>query len=498
MSLRITYAGSIQFITLFATLFTGLAFVTIITRNLTVEEFGLWQILGTSAGLAILPLSPIYYWTLRFISRGEDVGKTALYSSIVSLPLIIGLYLVLMTVVETTLTGILFFAVIFTVQIPFLVIFESLKGVIQGSRPQFMGYASIPFEIGKVIAAYYLVIIHGMGLMGAIISLAAAHSIQVLVMAYGARDRLRGKFQLNILRSWMHASWIPILGTLASRLWLIDALIISIIIGSTMVAGLFQAARTFVAIVSYSEIFLRVMYPKLMRDRIASDVSLSVKLQTMIQVPLAVGAFVLAEPLLGLLNIDYVVSATLLRVLVLVIIIEGFEHVMDFVLIGAERSDVDIKNLKFSKLKGSWLVKLPLLDLAKTIIYLAILIPTIFFVNLQGASEITLALYWGIIFGITVVPFTVIKIIAARKVLPHHIPLYEMSKYALSGVFMAIFLYYYTSTYLWVDFTLLGTLFYLVVPGITSLAIYAAFVYILDPYFRSLIHIVIDKIGRSE
>ena len=187
MSLRIAYAGSIQIITQFATLFTGLAFVIIITRNLSVEEFGLWQVLGNTIGLAVIPIFPIGYWALRNISRGEDVGKTAVYSGIISIPIIILGYIILLTFASTIFEAgfnspILYLAVIAMVQIPFLVLIEPFKSIIRGTRPQFIGYSSLGFEIAKVSVAYYLVHINSLSLIGAIISLAAAQLIQVLIM----------------------------------------------------------------------------------------------------------------------------------------------------------------------------------------------------------------------------------------------------------------------------------------------------------------------------
>ena len=67
--LRIAYAGSIQIISQFSSLFTGLLFVIIVTRNLTVAEFGLWQVLGSVLGLALLPVAPINYWNVRQVAR---------------------------------------------------------------------------------------------------------------------------------------------------------------------------------------------------------------------------------------------------------------------------------------------------------------------------------------------------------------------------------------------------------------------------------------------
>ena len=77
MTLRIAYAGIIQIIAQSLTLITGLIFVAIVTRNITVEEFGLWQTLGSFVGVLLLPLAPLNYWTLRYSARGDEVGKTS-------------------------------------------------------------------------------------------------------------------------------------------------------------------------------------------------------------------------------------------------------------------------------------------------------------------------------------------------------------------------------------------------------------------------------------
>ena len=89
MSLRIAYAGIIQLIARFSTLITGLVFVTIVTRNLPTEDFGLWQVLGSSVALLLIPLAPLEYWTFRYASRGKNVEKTALIAALISIPFMV-------------------------------------------------------------------------------------------------------------------------------------------------------------------------------------------------------------------------------------------------------------------------------------------------------------------------------------------------------------------------------------------------------------------------
>ncbi len=500
MSLRIAYAGSIQIITQFATLFTGLAFVIIITRNLSVEEFGLWQVLGNTIGLAVIPIFPIGYWTLRNISRGEDVGKTAVYSGIISIPIIILGYIILLTFASTIFESgfsspILYLAVIAMVQIPFLVLIEPFKAIIRGTRPQFIGYSSLGFEIAKVSVAYYLVHINSLSLIGAIISLAAAQLIQVLIMYYGSYNRIRGKFQINVARSWISASWIPFFGFGVSRIFLFDSLIVSLLAGTTIIVGLYAACKTFTSIVRYSEIFQRILYPKLMKDKLSSDVSMTLKLQTLVQVPLAIGAFMLAEPLLGILKADYVQVANVLRLLIIVAIFEGIENAVQNVLIGSEDSDKDINNLKFKILRKTWLFKLPLIDVFKSLFYVGGL-AAIIFIFKNTTDNITLALYWGILYAGIVIPFTIVKYIAARSVMPFVFPKTQAIIYSIGGAIMVLFLQFYKNTFQWTQSGILETVIYIIPPGIISVGIYVIFVYIFEKDFRKLVQNLVKNISN--
>ena len=71
----------ISFIIGIISVFTGLIFTLIVTRQLSQEEFGTWALIGglTTYALILRPL--ISFWTVREIARGEQSGKTALVST---------------------------------------------------------------------------------------------------------------------------------------------------------------------------------------------------------------------------------------------------------------------------------------------------------------------------------------------------------------------------------------------------------------------------------
>ena len=74
--IRVTYSGLISLAIRLFSIITGLVFTLIVTRQLTIEEFGTW---GLISGIFIYALAvhPIVgYWATREIARGENSGKT--------------------------------------------------------------------------------------------------------------------------------------------------------------------------------------------------------------------------------------------------------------------------------------------------------------------------------------------------------------------------------------------------------------------------------------
>ena len=485
--LRIAYAGSVQIISQFSSLFTGLLFVTIVTRNLTVAEFGLWQVLGSVLGLALLPLAPIYYWNVRQVARNQDVGKTALLSGFIVLPFMLMIYFA----IAPTLSPEFFIVLLFSIQIPFFASVDVMRGTAQSSRPQILGYVAIVFEVGKVVSIFFLISFFNLGLAGAILSLVIAPAIQMGVIAYAIRDRIRGNFQFSVLKSWFRTSWIPFLTSAYGRIYYSDAILVAFVLSSTVLVGFFQAARTFYVIIGFSETFTRVLYPKLLRDRLGGDITLSLRLQTLFQVPLVVGTFALAEPLLAILNTEYVAAAFILRLLVVVAIIQSIERVMDFVLLGSESADAT--DLRFDKLKSSWLVKLPLVDIIKGITYL-----TLLFVALQvDTGIITLGIFWALVMITVFVPFTIYKVIVAKRQMSFNFPIRSMTKYTFAGIVMLSFLFLYRNSYPWVDTTLVGTLSYLIIPSFVSVALYGIITLAVDPFTRDLVRRVVKIVIKK-
>ena len=483
MTLRIAYAGIIQLIAQFSTLITGLIFVTMVTRNLSIDEFGLWQTLGSSVGLLLIPLAPLNYWTLRYSARGQDVAKTSLLSGLIAVPIFVIAYLVLALTASNSIDAILIYVLIYCIQIPALCIWEVVKPVARSYRPEYLGYATIALEIGKVAGAYYTITILNLGLVGAIISLAIGQFLQLAMVIYIIRPKLKGEFNSSIVKKWYKAAWIPISNISVSRLSISDSILVAIILGSTTVVGIFQASRVFALIVRYSEIFLRVLYPKLIRDNSKEDITLTFRLQSFVVVPLAVGALMLAEPLLGILGEQYSNAGMILRILTIVAVVEGIEFFMWNILTGLEKIDEDVNNLQFKKLKNSWLVRLPLIDLIKYAAYFPIL-GAIMYTTKGIENELTLSMYWAITLLLITIPITIYKITLAKRAMQFEFPKLSILRYIFSGIIMALFLYFYQQAIPLKGTSVGSIIVYILPPGFISVLIYSIIVLSIDSFIR--------------
>ena len=133
--IRVTYTGLISLISGIVSIVSSSVFLILLTRTLTVEQYGTWGLIG---GLIIYPiaLEPIVsYWSLREIARGNNSGKTAIFSS--GLLSIIGI-IVYITIVylfqqanDVDPTA-LIFAVI---MIPSIFLFNTMISITTGWKP---------------------------------------------------------------------------------------------------------------------------------------------------------------------------------------------------------------------------------------------------------------------------------------------------------------------------------------------------------------------------
>ena len=76
--IRPTYSGLISLIVTIITVVFGIIFTIIITRTLSAEEFGIWNLRMAMVFYITVAEPIISYWATREVARGIKSGKTAM------------------------------------------------------------------------------------------------------------------------------------------------------------------------------------------------------------------------------------------------------------------------------------------------------------------------------------------------------------------------------------------------------------------------------------
>ena len=97
--IRVAYTGFITFAIRIASIVTGLIFTLIVTRQLSVEEFGTWGLINGIIIYAIIIHPIVSYWSTRETARGGNTGKTAISTTGVFSSIGILIYLIVAYVV---------------------------------------------------------------------------------------------------------------------------------------------------------------------------------------------------------------------------------------------------------------------------------------------------------------------------------------------------------------------------------------------------------------
>ena len=113
--IRVAYTGFIAFAIRLVSIVTGLIFTLIVTRQLSVEEFGTWGLINGVIIYAVIIHPIVSYWSTRETARGEDTGKTAISTTSLFSLIGISVYIIIAYIVglqSDADVGLLLFAVI--------------------------------------------------------------------------------------------------------------------------------------------------------------------------------------------------------------------------------------------------------------------------------------------------------------------------------------------------------------------------------------------------
>jgi len=463
--IRLKYSGVVVFASHILSLATGLAFVLMITRNVSTEEFGIWGNISDIFNYFILLSGVIPFWATRFIAR-EHAGsaKTGFIANMFMSVAATSIYLTLIPIMLPILQISSAYAILYTIvsaQILELYIISALEAVLRAKQPQTIGYALLIFEVCKVILGFTLILQLKLGLQGALYSIIISQAIRIIFYVKLTAKEFKESIKWSYLREWLKASPINIYNIVGNRIAAFT-LILLFVYGGELARGYHGAATTFTSIISYSSLLAFALYPRLLSGSRSEDVSVSLRLVMMFAVPMTVGVIVLSDSYLTILKVDFVEARPVLLLLAISVLCLTLSQVFDTVVLGTEKVDAKAK-FAFRELIRTrlfFLFTIPYIESAVTL-------PATFFVLTSIAkTSLEAATYLALITLLAGLTMLVVRYAVARECFVFHFPWNSISKYVLASGIMATVLLvipHPTRLSITIAFTILGAGMYLAV-----------------------------------
>lgn len=439
--IRLRYAGLVAFASRILSVFTGLGFMTALTRNVPLTEFGVWQYIFLLAFYFTFPGGISNYWVTRYIARGFKAAKTGLTINLTFSTLSLAILLLISPYAAKTVNTNPMYFTLGSFMIPAMLLVSSLEAIAGGCVPHVTSYGSATFEITKVILGLITIVYMKTGLYGAISSIIMAYLAQAIFLLVSLRGYVaEGNIEWNTAKKWLRTGWVPIYTYLVSLLMSLDAFIVTLLTFSSEPIALWKAALMITNVVGYSTLLASALYPKLLSGGSEKDVETSFKLVLMLAVPSTVGALLLAEPLLKIFKFEYVAASMILRVSTLTVFLGCIGGVLNSVIIGTEK--IDTEDVPFRKLLKSRLFLLPTLSYIYAFTYLPLIYAfTTVIINLHiEPVYVNVVLACNLVALLASTPILIYKYRLAKRVLPFKFPIKSLAKYAVASAVLACIL----------------------------------------------------------
>ena len=436
--IRVTYSGLISFVVGLASVFTGIIFTIIVTRQLTPEEFGTWNLIGGLIVYAVIIEPTISYWVTREVAREKESGKTAVFfSGVFSIGGVVVYLIIAYFIAQNTDAeqSILFVGAIL---IPLMFLNRTLTALNLGWKPHAVSYGKLFFEIFKIPAALIIVYLMDMGIEGAIISTAIAYVASIVILFISSRTKLHGLIELFYLKKWLKLSWLPLYPGIASMIYVLDVSMFALITGSVEGLAFWSAAVAVAALALHSKAISSAIYPKLLEGGKMEYLQKNLMLVLYFSIPLSALSIAFAKPALFALNPIYIVAVPV----VIMLTLRGFSENIKFLFMsaiqGMETVDVN-ENSSFKDYLKSKLILIPTILLIQYSLYIVTLV--VILVIFNSKTQLELVMYWSVTSVIISIPFTIYFYYLSRRRFKFKINYFAIIKYVIisTGIFGLIY-----------------------------------------------------------
>ncbi|MEM1692304.1 MAG: hypothetical protein QXY39_03210 [Thermofilaceae archaeon] len=363
MSLR--RIGAAFYLVKLYSILTGALFILLITRNLSVSEFGAWSTISNLLGYAAA-LTFINFWTTRLRASGAvEATPTALYlSSAFALPATV-VYVAASLQVASTFHLPLDALLVSAWYVPTLYANSALYAAALGAKPVYAAASEAAFETVKLLSAVAVVALRRVSLAAALLAVLAGYIAQVAVLAWLMRGDLRKGFSRRIAVRILSLSPANALSLLPPLIGGMDVLLLSAFVSNDAVAY-YTVVLPFTNAVSYSYFLARGLYPALLAGSIEGErlIEEAVRLVTLLAIPSSIGAAVTAPYLLYVLRPEYSVASTVLAISAFAAAVSSVGSVFSDAVQGLERRDLEGAGLR--EMLRSRILRVQLLACART------------------------------------------------------------------------------------------------------------------------------------
>ena len=492
-SIRVTYSGLISFIISIASIFTGLIFTLIVTRQLSQDEFGTWSLIGVLISYVLI-ISPITtMWVTREIARGTNSGRTAIISSGLFSLLGITSYVVLLLIMSLNMKIDLPVILISVILIPTYFFRNVLTAISYGYKPHWVEYNLLIFELAKIPLGFGLVYVLDLGLVGAILTIFGSTITSLSYLFFKLRGNLIEEFSFNRLKKWLKLFWIPTYPQINRIIYNLDIVIFTLISGAVGAVAYWGAAIAISQSVVHASKINIALYPKLLGGGKKEIFQENFSRVLYFSFPMCAMAIVFAEPGLFTLNPLYREGVSVVIFLVPLIFQFSLVKVFSSVLTGVEKVDMNEKASLKSYLKSK-LFFIPTLALYQALTYSISLVVVLLIINDSVMSEVKMVETWALIALITHIPYTSYLYILVRREISPSFDKYIIFKYLLTSIGSFGIVYYLIKENLVYKESIFEFLPSVIPYVIFAVGLYLGITYLIDQKTRKLFKSAISEI----
>ena len=426
--IRATHTGFINLSTGLIRVIFAFIFITLITRSLTVEQFGEYSVILSVVIYIITSHWVISYWVTREIARGNSSGRTAiissgLFSSIGTLAFVVIGTLVL-DFTNLNFTTILLAALL----IPLQFFYNVFTHVSVGWKPQIASYGNLILDLIKVPFVFVFLFTFDLGLNGVFLSLVLSFIAANVVFLYLNRTQLREKFSLYTFKTWISRFWLPGYPTLISIIHTFDFLIVAILT-SPEIVGFYAAALAIGSFVSNSKLISVAVYPKLLSNDRGKYLNENFRLFMYFALLFSVLSIVLGKAGLYILNPAYEsVSIAVIFITMRYFLFSIYEN-FNLMLRATENIDSTLNPTVKDFIKSK-LFKIPSIQLVQYTIYIITLSVSLILIDFSTTTE--LIIFWAVLSFVIQIPTTILISIWIKKENLLQIKFFPILKYFLA------------------------------------------------------------------